>query len=96
MAKKTRKVLKQQSYQRSIQQAQANISAALDEPASATTTTPAAKPAPTTNTAPTARSASFEISAQQEFAYVRSDVRRSLGLAALFSVVMIILSFIVR
>ena len=94
MAKKTRKVLKQQSYQRSIQQAQANVNAATAEPASATTT--AARPAPAAGATPTARVSSFEISAQQEFNYVRSDVRRSLGLAALFSVIMIILSFILR
>ncbi len=88
MAKKTRKVLKQESQQRAIQQAQANVSA-VDVIA-----TPAAPVAPTPTV--TARTSKFEAEGQQEFTYVRSDVRRSLGLAGLFTVAMIVLSFIVR
>ena len=85
MAKKTRKALKQESQQRAIQQAVANVSADTSAPA------PAA-PAPT---AP-ARPAKVELEEQQEFAFVKSDVRRSLTLAGIFAAVMIILSFIVR
>jgi predicted DsbA family dithiol-disulfide isomerase len=87
MAKKTRKVLKQESQQRAMQQAMANVSA-VDVVAA-----PAATPA-----APTAavHSSKFETEGLQEFAYVKSDVRRSLALAGFFTVVMIVLSFIVR
>ena len=51
-----------------------------------------AKPAPT---APV-RAAKVELEEQQEFAFVKSDVRRSLTLAGIFIVAMIALSFIVR
>ena len=87
MAKKTRKVLKQESQQRAIQQAKANVSAADAVVAPA----PVA-PAPV---APT-RTSKFDAEGEQEFAYVKSDVRRSLSLAGLFIVVMIVLSFIVH
>jgi hypothetical protein len=88
MAKKTRKVLKQESQQRAIQQALANVKAgdAVAVPAAAETTVAAA---------PT-RAAKVEMGAAQEFAYVKSDVRRSLALAGFFAVVMIALSFILR
>jgi len=86
MAKKTRKALKQESQQRAIQQAVANVNAdAAVAPA------PAA-PAP----AAPARAAKVEPEEQQEFAYVKSDVRRSLTLAGIFILAMIALSFIVR
>ena len=87
MAKKTRKVLKQESQQRARQQAIANVNA-VDV---------VATPAPAA-AAPTgaARSSKFEAEEQQEFNYVKSDVRRSLALAGVFSVVMLVLSFIVR
>ena len=86
MAKKTRKALKQESQQRAIQQAVANVNAdAAAAPA------PAA-PAP----AAPARAAKVELEEQQEFAYVKSDVRRSLTLAGIFMLAMIALSFIVR
>jgi len=85
MAKKTRKALKQESQQRAIQQAVANESADAAAPA------PAA-PAP----AAPARAAKVELEERQEFAYVKSDVRRSLTLAGIFVVAMIALSFIVR
>jgi hypothetical protein len=87
MAKKTRKVLKQESQQRAIQQAKANVSAAD----AVVAPTPAA-PAPV---APT-RASKFEEEGEQEFVYVKSDVRRSLSLAGLFIGTMIVLSFIVH
>ena len=37
-----------------------------------------------------------EISAEQEFAYVRSDVRKSLTLAAIFSIALVALSFVIK
>ena len=86
MAKKTRKVLKQETQQRAIQQAVANVNAV-----GAVAPAPA-KPAPT---APV-RAAKVELEEQQEFAFVKSDVRRSLTLAGIFIVAMIALSFIVR
>jgi hypothetical protein len=85
MAKKTRKVLKQEAQQRAIQQAVANAS---------TVDTVAAAPAPAP--AAPARAAKVELEHGQEFAYVKSDVRRSLTLAGIFALVMIVLSFIVR
>jgi len=84
MAKKTRKALKRESQQRAIQQAVANVN--VD-----------AAPAPVAPVpvAP-ARAAKVELEEQQEFAYVKSDVRRSLTLAGVFILAMIALSFIVR
>ena len=89
MAKKTRKVLKQESQQRAMQQAIANVSA-VDVVA-----TPAVAPAVSASTS-TARSSKFELEGAQEFAHVKSDVRRSLTLAGIFTLAMIALSFIVR
>ena len=86
MAKKTRKALKQESQQRAIQQAVANVSA-VDA-----VVAPAPAPAP----AAPARVAKVAVEEQQEFAFVKSDVRRSLTLAGLFVVAMIALSFVVR
>jgi hypothetical protein len=83
MAKKTRKVLKQESQQRALQQAVANVNAAE---AVAVAAAPAAP----------ARVTKVEATDEQDFAFVRSDVRRSLTLAGLFTVAMIVLSFIVR
>ncbi len=87
MAKKTRKVMKQESQQRAMQQATANVTAADAVVAPATVA-----PVPV---APT-RASKFEEEGEQEFAYVKSDVGRSLSLAGLFIAVMIVLSFIVR
>ena len=87
MAKKTRKVLKRESQQRAIQQAVANVSTVDAGAAPA-----AAAPAP----AAPARTSKVELEEQQEFVYVKSDVRRSLALAGIFMVAMIALSFIVR
>ena len=89
MAKKTRKVLKQASQQRAIQQAQANLNTAGE---------PAAASAATTVTVPTpvARVQKVGISDEQEFTYVKSDVRRSLTLAGIFIAAMVVLSFVLR
>ncbi len=90
MAKKTRKVLKQQSQQRAIEQARANIS-------TTTTVVEAAEVAqPVVAKAAPVRSSGLEISAEQEFAYVRSDVRKSLTLAAIFTIVLVALSFVIK
>ncbi len=91
MAKKTRKVLKQESQQRAIQQAKANVSAvdAVAAPAPAPVSVALAPTMP-------ARASKFELAGEQEFAYVKSDVRRSLTLAGIFGIVMIALSFILR
>ena len=85
MAKKTRKALKQESQQRAIQQAVANVNVEA---------APAAPVAP----APVApvRAAKVELEEKQEFAFVKSDVRRSLTLAGIFLLTMLVLSFIVR
>jgi len=88
MAKKTRKVLKQQSQQRAIQQAVANVSAvgSAAVPAAAESAVAAA---------PT-RLQKAEMTDEQDFGFVKSDVRRSLTLAGIFAAVMIVLSFILR
>ena len=90
MAKKTRKVLKQESYQRAIQQSVANIS----QTTMVSETPTEAQPAAAKTAAP--RTSGLEISAEQEFAYVRSDVRKSLTLAAIFSIVLVALSFVIQ
>ena len=84
MAKKTRKALKRESQQRAIQQAVANVN--VDAAPAPVAPAPAAP----------ARVANVELEELQEFAYVKSDVRRSLTLAGVFILAMIALSFIVR
>ena len=86
MAKKTRKVSKQQSQQRAIQQAVANVQMVDTTPAAPVAVEPAAP----------ARNAKVELEEAQEFAFVKSDVRRSLTLAGIFAAVMLVLSFILR
>ena len=87
MAKKTRKVLKQESQQRAMQQAMANVSAA--DAAAASAPEAAAPAAP-------ARLAKVEVTDEQDFVFVRSDVRRSLTLAGIFAAAMVVLSFVLR
>ena len=87
MAKKTRKVLKQETQQRAIQQAVANVSSAAATPAPAPTPLPVAAPA---------SASKFDVTAEQEFAFVKSDVRKSLTLATVFIAVLIVLSFIIK
>ncbi len=84
MAKKTRKALKQESQQRAIQQAVSNVK-----------TEAAPVPAAPAPVAPV-RTAKVELEEQQEFTYVKSDVRRSLTLAGIFMLAMVVLSFIVH
>ena len=88
MAKKTRKVLKQETQQRAIQQAVANVNAAVASPQ-----TPAAAPQPEVAAA---RASKYEVTAEQEFAYVKSDVRKSLTLAGVFIAVLMVLSFFIK
>ncbi len=88
MAKKTRKVLKQESQQRAIQQALANVNAG-DTAKAPTAAEPIVVATPV-------RASKFELEEEQEFAYVKSDVRRSLALAGFFAAVMLVLSFILR
>ena len=85
MAKKTRKVLKQESQQRARQQAVANVTAA--EAAAVAVALSAPTPA---------RVAKVEATDEQDFTFVRSDVRRSLTLAGIFTVAMIALSLLLR
>ena len=85
MAKKTRKVLKQETQQRAIQQAVAKVNTATSAPAP--TPQPVATPAQSTK---------FEVTAEQEFAFVKSDVRKSLTLAGVFIAVLIVLSFFIK
>jgi hypothetical protein len=87
MAKKTRKVLKQESQQRAVQQAQANVNTVNTAPAAAAVTAAAAP-----QRAPKAES----VTPAQEFAFVKSDVRKSLTLAGVLITAMIALSFVVR
>lgn len=87
MAKKTRKVLKQQSQQRAIQQAQANLNTINDTPAVAE---------PVVVAAPARAAKTETVTQDQEFAFVKSDVRRSLLLATIFIGSMLVLSFIVH
>jgi hypothetical protein len=86
MAKKTRKVLKQESQQRAIQQAQANVN---------TVNTPAMVE-PVVATAPARVAKAEAVTPDQEFAFVKSDVRKSLTLATVLIVAMMALSFVVR
>ena len=85
MAKKTRKVLKQASQQRAIQQAAANITTAL----TAATLEAAAAPKSTPTSARTG-------SVPEDYRYVKSDLRRISILAASFTAILIALSFVVR
>jgi ribosomal protein L12E/L44/L45/RPP1/RPP2 len=95
MAKKTRKVLKQESHQRAMQQAMTNVNTAHAAAPAATAPTAAARAA--VATAPVAaRAAKTEYNEEQSFAFVKSDVRRSLTLATVFAVIMIALSFVVH
>ena len=87
MAKKTRKVMKQQSQQRAIQQAQANVNTVNNAPATAE---------PVKQAAPQRAAKAAAVTPEQEFGFVKSDVRRSLTLAAVFAAAMIALSFVVR
>jgi hypothetical protein len=89
MAKKTRKVLKQESQQRAIQQAATNVNTALS--AAAAQSTEAAK----STTAPRSVKAA-ETNNTEDFRYVKADLRRIGILAASFTAILVILSFFIR
>lgn len=88
MAKKTRKVLKQESQQRAIQQAAANITTAM-----AATTAEAAVQQSTPASGRTARPAER---APEDYRYVKADLRRIGVLAVSFTAILIVLSFFIR
>ena len=90
MAKKTRKVLKQESQQRAIQQAATNVNTAL--------TAVAAQPATADKPAVAARPAKpgENNNSAEDFRYVKSDLRRIGILAVSFSAILVVLSFFIH
>ena len=88
MAKKTRKVLKQESQQRAIQQAATNINTALS--------TAAAQPTAVDKAAVTPRPAKSTDVGAEDFRYVKADLRRIGLLAGSFTVILVVLSFFIR
>jgi len=88
MAKKTRKVLKQESQQRAIQQATVNVNSAL-----AASATRAAKPAVVEATV---RIGQVETAPTDEYKYVKADLRRIGILAGSFTAILIVLSFFIK
>jgi hypothetical protein len=86
MAKKTRKVLKQASQQRAIQQAAANI----------TTAAAAAETAVQKSTPASGRVARPVERAPEDYRYVKADLRRIGVLAVSFTAILIALSFFIR
>ncbi len=84
MAKKTRKVLKQASQQRAIQQATANVNTAM----AAVAVKPVAEAVP--------RVAKVEAAPVDEYKYVKADLRRIGLLAGSFTVILIALSFFIK
>lgn len=87
MAKKTRKVLKQASQQRAIQQAAANVNTAL---------TAAAQPAAAATSAAAGRTVKASESRVEDYRYVKSDLRRIGILAASFTAILVALSFVIH
>ncbi len=89
MAKKTRKVIKQESQQRAIQQALNNVATAQ--------AVAAAKPA-SDSVAPSAPAKTTKSVASNgdEYAYVKRDLRRIGLLAGSFTVILIALSFFIH
>lgn len=87
MAKKTRKVLKQASQQRAIQQAAANVNMAL---------TAAAQPAVGDPFTAAGRTVKANESRVEDYRYVKSDLRRISILAASFTAILVALSFVIR
>jgi hypothetical protein len=86
MAKKSRKVLKQASQQRAIQQAAANVNLVLTAAPAAASGAPAA----------TGRTVKVSESRVEDYRYVKSDLRRISILAASFTAILVALSFIIR
>ena len=88
MAKKTRKVRKQASTARAIQQAVSNTQAV-------TKVEPAAEQPVRPTTRPTSRQP-VAIDPAEEYKYVRQDLRRIATLAVTFTGVLILLSFFIK
>jgi hypothetical protein len=86
MAKKTRKVLKQASQQRAIQQAAVNVNTALT----------AVQPAAGVTSAAAGRTVKASENRVEDYRYVRSDLRRIGLLAVSFTAILIALSFVIR
>ena len=89
MAKKTRKVIKQESQQRAIQQALNNVSTAQAVATAKQAAESAAPGAP-------AKSARPVVASSDDYAYVKRDLRRIGLLAGSFTAILIILSFFIR
>ena len=87
MAKKTRKVRKQASTQRAIQQAVTNTEAVSK------VDTPVTRPVAS---APSRATKLTEIDPREEYKYVAADLRRIGILAVSFTAVLIALSFIIE
>jgi predicted flap endonuclease-1-like 5' DNA nuclease len=90
MAKKTRKVLKQESQQRAIQQAATNVNTALTAAAAQAVT--ADRPAVAARPARTGENNN----SAEDFRYVKSDLRRIGILAVSFSAILVVLSFFIH
>ncbi len=91
MAKKTRKVLKQASQQRAIQQAAANITTAHAAEQAVNPSTPVQNAM-----APAARAARTITGLPEDYRYVKADLRRIGVLAVSFTTILIVLSFFIR
>ncbi len=85
MAKKTRKVWKQESQQRAIQQALNNVNTAM--------ATAAAKPAVPDAPASVAK---VQSDSTDEYKYVKRDLRRIGLLAVSFTAILVVLSFFIK
>ena len=90
MAKKTRKVLKQESSQRAIRQAMSNVQSV------SAAETPTGAPAARMPINPAARTPKVELDPREEYKYVRTDLRRIAILAASFTAILIVLSFFIK
>ena len=88
MAKKTRKVLKQESQQRAIQQAATNVNTAMT--AAVAQQAAADKPAAPRVAKPA------ENTGAEDFRYVKADLRRIGLLAASFTAILVVLSFFIK
>lgn len=89
MAKKTRKVIKQESQQRAIQQAVNNINTSMAVSA-------AKQAADATAPSVPARATKSVESNGDEYTYVKRDLRRIGLLAGSFTVILIVLSFFIH
>jgi len=91
MAKKTTRQRKELSRQRAVQQAAANVTAGIAQPASPAST-PTPTPAVRTGVDP---SAALRAGVGEEYAYVRSDLRRIAILAAAIVALLVVLSLVI-